>query len=82
MAAIGIFLPGIDTEEDIIAIRNEVIQTLISGGQKVAQWSSEGTSVTKVQTMSARDILEECNYYLMLIGRTPKRISRTVASFY
>lgn len=80
--ALGLFLPGLDKPDDIIEIRNQVIETLKAGNTVVTAWSSENTSVTKTQGMSLTQILEECNYFLQQVGIANRRITRTHAQFY
>lgn len=61
--AIGIFLSGVDSIEDVLAIRATAMEA-IRNGTEISSWSSEGTSVSKVLTLPATKILEECNAFL------------------
>lgn len=71
----GLFLQGVDTEEDVIAIRNTAL-TLIREGSTTTSWSSEGTSVTRQFTLPVRSVLEECNWFLSKIN--PEKYGRKV----
>ena len=56
----------IDDIDDILLIRKTAIEQLKAGGTVLTNWSSENTSVTKVQGMSLTKILEETKLYLQL----------------
>jgi hypothetical protein len=79
-----LFQIGIDTEEDVLEIRRQVIETLKAGGTTVTNWSSEGTSVTKVQGLSLERILRETNAFLKTIDPDTygPRVTRTTPKFY
>jgi hypothetical protein len=77
--ALGLFIAGVDTVEDVIAIRTTAIN-LLKEGSTTTSWSSEGTSVTKTFTLPVRTVLEECNWFLSkydpaTYGRKVKRTS-------
>lgn len=76
----ALFTVGIDTPEDVLEIRRQVIEALANGALEITSWSSEGTTVVKTRGMSMRQILDETKLYLQeydpdLYGRTIKRMS-------
>ena len=79
--AMNIFLPGLDTEEDVLAIRSAIItgNFTTTGGLTCTSWTSEGTSMTKQWAISPMKLLEECNLFLQAVnsGSYGKRITRT-----
>lgn len=80
--AMGLFLPGLDTLEDVIEIRTKAINFL-KEGTSVMSWTSEGSSVTKQFTLPVRTVIEECNAYLQTVdsGSYGRRVTRTNPSF-
>lgn len=81
----ALFDTKIDSVDDILAIRNAIIQGnfVDSGGLTVVNWSSEGTTVSKQWAVSATTLLEETKDFLQsydpaLYGR---RVKRTSPSF-
>jgi hypothetical protein len=56
----------IDDPDEVLAIRTEVIRQLKLGGTMLTGWSSEGTSVTKVQNVSLAKLMEETKWFLQL----------------
>jgi len=64
-----IFDIEIDSEDDVLEIRAQVLKTLKEGGTTITSWSSENTSVTKVQNMSLQKILEETRLFLLLLNK-------------
>lgn len=80
--ALNLFLPGVDTVEDVLEIRAAAIEQLKAGSQ-VLSWTSEGTSMTKAFTLPIRTVLEECNVFLQTVdsGSYGKRVTRTRAAY-
>jgi len=78
----ALFSTSIDSVEDIIAIRQAIIQGnfVESGGTTITSWSSEGTTVTRQWAVSAATLLEETKEFLQeydpdLYGRKVRRTS-------
>ncbi len=73
-----IFIQGQDTIESVLAIRQRAIDSL--GGGQVVSWSVEGASATKLITMKADELIEECNEFLRLVAPDlfGRRIKRTL----
>ena len=65
-----LFVVGVDTEEDVLAIRADVLKTLKAGGSVITSWSSEGTSVQKSQGVSLKELLNETALFLQLLNGT------------
>lgn len=80
---IGIFLHGLDTVDDVLAIRAAAITILAGGGQVMGSWTSEGTTVTKYQGLPIAVLIQEANAFLQQedSGSYGKRYTRTIASF-
>lgn len=80
--ALGIFIPGIDTEDEVIAIRNTAKENLLAG-VLTTSWTSEGSSENLQQVMPTKAVLEECNLFLQKLDpdKYGRRISRTSPSF-
>jgi len=72
-----LFIIGVDTIDDVTAIREQVLSVLRVGGTTITGWSSEGTSVTKTQGFSLSRILDECNWFL----DPGRRVTRTSPAF-
>lgn len=75
----ALFDINIDDVDTILAIRAAAIELLKQGGTVMTGWSSEGTSVSKVEGVSLEVILEETKDYLQeydpdLYGRRIKRM--------
>jgi hypothetical protein len=65
----ALFTVGIDTEEEVKAIKANAMATLLdlSNGSSVISWSSENTSVSKLvpSVDNMKYIIKECNIFLM-----------------
>jgi hypothetical protein len=73
----GIFLYGVNTEDEVLEILRTIqSQKITNGGTTISQWSSEGTSVTKFNSMKTEDLLNECIYFLRT--NWPERYGRIV----
>lgn len=75
----GLFIVGVDEYDDVLLIRQTVIDTLKQGGLEVTQWSSENTSVTKTRGMSLTKILEEANLFIREYNGT--RIKKVLPNY-
>ncbi len=79
--ALGIFLIGLDTVDDVLSIRAKLIAGSFTetGGLTVMSWSNENVSFTKQWVMSPKELLLECNAFLQAAdsGSYGKRITRT-----
>lgn len=64
--AVGIFLAGLDSVDDVIAIRSAIItgNFTTTGGLTTTSWTSEGTTVTKQWAISPMLLLQECNDFI------------------
>lgn len=78
-----IFLVGLDTVDDVLAIREQALAVLRAGGSTITSWSSENTSVTKAQGFSLTRILEETLWFLQEYdpGLYGRRVTRTSPAF-
>jgi len=56
-----IFDPAIDSVEDVLAIRDTALAQLSSGN---VSWSSEGTSYSRIPSISNTVLLQECRRFL------------------
>jgi hypothetical protein len=74
-----IFIVGIDDYDEVLAIRTEALLALRNGGVSISSWTSEGTSVTKIQGLSLNRILEET--VLFILESKGRRITRTSPAF-
>lgn len=77
--AMGLFVVGIDEVDDVLEIRRTAIEQLANGGLVLTNWSSESTSVTKVQGISLSTLIQECNAFLQIADPDTygRRITRT-----
>ncbi len=80
---LGLFLQGVDTEDDVLVIRSEAIAMHRKGAVYVTSWGSEGTNVSKFSGMRLDALIKECNAFLQSLDPDTygKRITRTKPRF-
>jgi len=73
-----LFTKGIDTEEQVLAIRARAYQNLLSG-VIITNWTNEGTSVGRMVVMPTKELFDACTRFLQAVNPDVygKRISKT-----
>jgi len=73
-----LFTVGIDTEEDVLAIRARCLQNILAG-VIITSWQNEGTSVGRRVVMPTKELLDACTRFLQALNPDlyGKRFSKT-----